>query len=1085
MFRGFNLKDSNVDNVKFTLMKNINEPYAEIPKSYIKNINVKFQDCNTLTMEIPNKIFERGISQDEKLYNLVLGRQQQIIVDNSGVKERYIITQCERTEEVYKGDNGKNVVYKVKKIECKSYEYTLIDKQMITDEDLYRQLYYDPTITTGAIDVSEGYLNMLEDDTDFSVEVTELARKEFGKAYNEYYIDIADSNILNMAKGTTIWESDVAINPIGANAVNLKVSYTSIKSYDSSNKLLIDSKKIHDTNLSKLYTGVKHIKAVYDGNDDYRYGIHYVITMSDDVVIDRWEDLGLFLDNQRIVFDGIVLAYADGSEGEISTIKHRSISTGTYSYLSLLRDTISEAFDVIVTFDTYNMKVSVCDRTEIGENKGVEFSYSNFIQSINKKEQYDEICNKLNVSSSNTSIVDVNPFGTSYILDYSYHYDNGLMSEELMSSWDRYLANIENSQADLYDLRLSKNTLNKKQIKDEAERTELDLAIRDLGVRRVDYIKNNTNGQFASELSNITTQINTKQARYGVLMVSIQSSKDSIATIDEQIKTILKDISLEGATDTIGLIFTSSLIKELNSITIEDTLEENDFYTVSLGLYNYAKGKLTDRNKLGIEFDINVTGLLQNIIIPKGVSWNYYINVGDFVTLDNNEIVPEDERGLRIIEFDYNPNEFNISKITFSNKDKKDEELKSASNVGKSVSKSNSYINNYKTTWQNSISANDYIDSMLYGDGMDLKSSVIRSRSQRVKMDMTECGTYYIDAYNEDNQMFISSSMICVTNDRFLTVKTCLDENGVAGKFILGELIIGKQLYITSDLNEFYIGNINPSTKNADSNGTSFGLQIKENEVERIFLGIEKDSDGIRRAKLRLTTKDGLRTTLTEEGSLQPLQLIGHDELDSTHPMSFKFYLDQGINRVDYMSLRISSARFRSNTKGASSGGGSTSSSGGGGTSSAGGYYSDNIASTSESAMDYFVTESGYYYEKTQPDGKPSHVHLVGESDAFKHTHDVSIPITIQSHYHTTDVHTHDTYNHSHDNIFGITEDSLPSNMSISCNGTQIATGVNGSDYEISIKNHIIIGQWNEITITSGSNGRVNWNLIGKSFNLF
>lgn len=156
MFRGFNLKNSSVDNITFTLMKNMNEPYAEIPKSYVKNMNIKFQDCNTITIEIPNKIFEKGVVQEERLYNLILGRQQQIIVDNSGVKERYIITQCERSEEVYKGENGKNVVYKVKKIECKSYEYTLIDKQMITDEDLYRQLYYDKTITTGAIDISEG-----------------------------------------------------------------------------------------------------------------------------------------------------------------------------------------------------------------------------------------------------------------------------------------------------------------------------------------------------------------------------------------------------------------------------------------------------------------------------------------------------------------------------------------------------------------------------------------------------------------------------------------------------------------------------------------------------------------------------------------------------------------------------------------------------------------------------------------------------------------------------------------------------------------------------------------------------------------
>ena len=73
---------------------------------------------------------------------------------------------------------------------------------------------------------------------------------------------------------------------------------------------------------------------------------------------------------------------------------------------------------------------------------------------------------------------------------------------------------------------------------------------------------------------------------------------------------------------------------------------------------------------------------------------------------------------------------------------------------------------------------NDFVNSMLT-DYLDTKTINIRARQGRNKYDMSESGLYVIDGLNEDRQIYIGSSMIAFTNDKWLTTKTCLDENGL------------------------------------------------------------------------------------------------------------------------------------------------------------------------------------------------------------------------------------------------------------------------------------------------------------------
>ena len=101
---------------------------------------------------------------------------------------------------------------------------------------------------------------------------------------------------------------------------------------------------------------------------------------------------------------------------------------------------------------------------------------------------------------------------------------------------------------------------------------------------------------------------------------------------------------------------------------------------------------------------------------------------------------------------------------------------------------------------------NNFVNSMLT-DYLDTKAVNIRSRQGRNKYDQSEVGMFIIDALSpgESSQIYIGSSMICFTNDSWLTCQTCLDGNGLAAKTLVGEIIAGHNLMIGNENNTFVI----------------------------------------------------------------------------------------------------------------------------------------------------------------------------------------------------------------------------------------------------------------------------------------
>ncbi len=1080
MFRRVNIAN-NTEIDKFILMKNSRDEFCEIDKKFVTNIRYEFQNYSTMTLSVPNFLMKDGQRVYNPLYDKILGKRQQILFGN----ERYVIDEMD----IDSNSDGS----KTKSVTALSFEKTLEDSNFVTGT-ITRQLYCGED----EVNIGVGILDeFIIDNKSWKIGVvSDKARKEVSRVDVEYEKTLYETlNIANISRGMKLWEKSFDdIDVFDNNSyITLKIFYKSIKSYDVvSNKFLKDEQETHK-GFGNLHSGISKIEAYYDGNDVYRYAIKYIVTFKDGLTRTYWEEF-TNVDNLKCEFTSIKLFYTNGEEDEIECVKIRSFDEGVYKWIDFLRTDISQAYDVVFVFDTYNRILNCYHIDEIGTDNGLVLSYDNYIKNINQKLQFSELCNKLYVTSEFANISDINPLGQDFLLDYSYYLKNGLMSYDLEMAWYRYLDHLESGiQEEILEKRLSLNGYNKQKIKLESEKTTLEENIKGLESIRVAYMKSNDE----QNVTRISAEINTKKSRFEEILKEIQVCKDNIDQLNSDIKTLVESITVESATDSIGKIFTDELLTELSDLTI--VMEINDETSLTnYTLYDTALAILKERNKLNIQFTTSLVGLLQKL--PKGLKWNEVIKVGDFVTIEeeaisHNEtevlatvdgeeildyendmiILTDEERKIRIMSFEFNPSKYIINSIEFSNANKRTDALTSLSSVGRSITKNANYTNSYKEIWKNSRTTNDYITSMLT-DGMDLKAQAIKSRSETVKIDMSESGIFLIDASNEDNQLYLSSSMLAITNNRWLNCKTAIDENGIYGKEIIGEIILGHKLHITSELGEFYVGNMDESE--------GFGLAIKEDNVLRVFLGTEM-VNGVRRARLRLINPEG-ELVLSENGVISTGQQTIIENLSKDFDLTIPFIVDGGTSSLKSVKLTLLFEKYRAYNRGGSFGGSisETSDSGGGfsisSSTDGGGGVNINVDTPQEYL---FTSEESVDVGNIYDDSGLTRLH----NHTLYHKHNFSV--YTEPHFHEFSIsqnsHVHEIKldEHAHPESYGIyvDENSEVSNAKVYVNDVLVSSNIN-SNTVIDITSKLRINSTNYIKITNEKNVRVSVNIFEKKF---
>lgn len=1051
MFRGINTNNNNLD-IKIELWKNKNEILAEIPLEWCTEISYNFGEPTQLNLEIPKFIMRNNEKVNNSLFNKIKIRQQ-LIVEINGEKERFIITEQSFKLEKKKG---------IKSLTAYSFEKTLENKRISFSDTITRTLVKDELyIHDGLLDevtkVSGWTIGYVDEDAKM---VTEMANENIHVNLFENYTNN------KIEEEGLIWEKDIITDVDSKYAVNIQIDYLRLKTYDESDKLLKTEQLSNQ--LKPLYTNIKHIKAYHHSETGNRYGIKYVITLVDDVEVEQVHTFTNIV-NKKIIAENINLIYETGNIVEGTRAKFISIDGTNDNVLSFMK-VLQEQFECVFKYDTMSKTINCYSKKNIGEDKPIELSYDTNVLSINITPS-DEVPNCLIVEGNDgLSISDMNPYGGNTLYNYSWYVENDYLPNEVVVALEKYDKLLYAKQEEYEVLKNAISDLQSAKTKSDSEISSLEYRIKYYYNLLTGLIAGNDEG---TQQEKVKGEINQLEEKLNECIATRISLQEQILLIEDDMINISEEIDKTKAVDEQGqLIFTSDYLEILSDIEYT-SIYEDSYYSTSYSLYNNALKVFEDMIKPQVEFNIECGNLLKLI---KNKIKNV-IELGSFFMVDNEEI-PELEDKVRFIGYKLIPidgNKVKISNTSFTNKDFKNESLNFASNVGKKTTKSTNTIRTFKDVWEDAMLSNDYVSKLVDG-GLDLATTQINSRSSRNLLDFSEYGSFWKDADNptDGNQVYIGNSLVAISQNGFSSSEVAIMPEGVVAEVIIGKLLLGSKCEISTPDGLFVIGN--------NEDNSRIGTHIYD-EVgrSRIFLGLERDAlTGYQTAKFELKDANGREVVISENGIISHNQYQISDNLDSSHPMYTFIDIDEGTYEVRKVKLKLKLEKYRTFEKGTSSNQQQTSSSSGGFSIQASGGSKGSTTSTSTN-QNAWNTQAEFVTQMEEHFTGETHIHQVNKSQ-FTHKHNVTVSVdTTHTHNVSQDPHSHTISPHNHPLEYGIFEGTMPSNISIYINGELYRSGIN-TDSEIDITPKMVIGKFNEIKITSSTNGRIVCNVFSKCF---
>ena len=906
-----------LDNITATLMQTPKKPLCELPIEYIESIVLNWDDVHTMSLTIPSIININGVRKENIIYNKIKGKSQQIIISNPDIRF-YIDTMSIKEEKL----SGTDIIFKTKSITCKSFENTINEKIVLNEDTLY-ELYNDDG--TGILNEFETY------NKGWKVKyVSDNAKYETGIIRKEATVSIGSNKSYDGARDILLWSHNTPINAYSDKTyVDFKVKYKNVvTTYNGA--VQSDLNFTHTSD--ELHTGIKSIEAYYckyEGD----YCVKYIVKLADNIEKTFYETF-CFIDNMQLTIGGIELIYCTGEEIEDTYTRKRNIEQGEYKWIDILRTTLSNGYDgLYVEFDTINKEISVFNRSEYGSHHGIQFSYKNYIQAINKNIIGDDIVSKVRVTSTDHSISEVNKFGGEYIYDYSYAYNNDIMSDELKEAWDKYMEFVDSNEGALVSYREEKAAFNKELIKLESEKIAIDYDIQNLQtLQSVLFSQQTESGvDMSVEIEDYYNQIKERQTRFAEVMSSISVLNDKIALLNSNLNSLQEKYNFE----TCGL-FNDDLLDELYSLTIYEEISDDSFSSAKELYENYLY-LIYIRNNQGVEFNIDSVGFIENLIVPQGLTWNYYLELGGFVDLENAEGIDVEERGVRVIGYTIDLKNKTITGITLTNRDRKVNELSGVFSIRDMAKRSNAFVNNNKSTWNQSKIANKDISSLM--SGIDLAKVGVRSNGEGVSLIQNKAGLFVTDNNNynasaysrsipneimttaedengNENQIYIGRSLICISDDNFKTCKTAITGNSITADLLKGKVILGERLEITTDRGNFKIGDIDSIN---NENKTAFGMRISDdNGVDRIFIGVDYEDD---KAKMQMYDENG-EVVFSDVGLIREIQYEKERAIDVEAPIFCDLKFKQNVLEVQEVSLSLKLYDFVVYSKGLESAGG-------------------------------------------------------------------------------------------------------------------------------------------------------------------
>lgn len=574
--------------------------------------------------------------------------------------------------------------------------------------------------------------------------------------------------------------------------------------------------------------------------------------------------------------------------------KQRSFDEDDIDIYSFLTGDVSEAFNCLFVFDTFNMTINAYDLDDYGEDTNIYISMDNLAQSMTESIDENSIitCYRVN-GGDGIYINEVNPNSTNKIYNFEYYlpemeesiqnkvklYNEKYQSlkpqyEEIMKHLGDQIGVIQELETRLPDSLDSKDwTKYGLDFLDSKVKSfkNIDEVYCAQGMNKPNSFNYNLYQQNLEDLNNVTAEYNKRKSE-------VDSATDVYNSIIAERNAVQSQLDMDKW-------FTKDEWKTLDSYVVEETYSNDNYITtdnttdterfdIERQLYDVAWKDLSKKCRPQYQY----TSTLSNVLtIPQFKGFLKYFQLGNFIKMatDYDTVIK-----LRLISFTVDYNDTSKIDVTFSDAIRVHGVCNDVASI---ISQANSAAMSFqfnKDQYDKSVNQSNFVEEMRKY-GLDVANIPVKNQHQS----WDETGMWFRQWNEQKNdfdpeQIKIINNQIVFSDDGFQSAKMAIgkipiDKNGntvyaVNAEAILGKLFLGEYLTLQNNSGTYKFDDAGFIAKSGNNS-----VRIQPNQSEELFSiykGNNKqfyvDSDGNVHFMGDLTGSSGIFSGQLKGGSI-------------------------------------------------------------------------------------------------------------------------------------------------------------------------------------------------------------------------
>lgn len=510
--------------------------------------------------------------------------------------------------------------------------------------------------------------------------------------------------------------------------------------------------------------------------------------------------------------------------------KQRSFDEDDIDIYSFLTGDVSEAFNCLFVFDTFNMTINAYDLDDYGEDTNIYISMDNLAQSMIESIDENSIitCYRVN-GGDGIYINEVNPNSTNKIYNFEYYlpemeeyiqnkvklYNEKYQSlkpqyEEIMKHLGDQIGVIQELETRLPDSLDSKDwTKYGLDFLDSKVKSfkNIDEVYCAQGMNKPNSFNYNLYQQNLEDLNNVTAEYNKRKSE-------VDSATDVYNSIIAERNAVQSQLDMDKW-------FTKDEWKTLDSYVVEETYSNDNYITtdnttdterfdIERQLYDVAWKDLSKKCRPQYQYSSTLSNVLT---IPQFKGFLKYFQLGNFIRMstDYDTVIK-----LRLISFTVDYNDTSKIDVTFSDAIRVHDIYEDASSIQSQVNSAAMSFQFNKDQYDKSSKQSNWVSEMRKY-GLDVATVQIHNaKNQSQTWDQTGMSFKMWNEQRNDfdpEQIKIINNLLCFSDDGFNTVKTAIgkipiDKNGnyaygLNAEVIFGKAIFGENLTIQNDTAKF------------------------------------------------------------------------------------------------------------------------------------------------------------------------------------------------------------------------------------------------------------------------------------------